>query len=212
MILLLFGPPGAGKGTQSAFLIEKKGMKHISTGNLFRAHMGNNTKLGQEAKGYMDKGELVPDSVTVGMVEEEIQSMKGADIIFDGFPRTIAQGEALNALLAKLDMKVDKAVFLEVPQELLVERISGRRMTKDGKHVYHVKFNPPKQEGICDVTGEELIQRKDDTVEVISTRLNAYEESTAPLKDFFQSLGVLESIDGTGEPEDVYARVEKALN
>ena len=212
MILLLFGPPGAGKGTQSAFLIEKRGMKHISTGNLFRAHMGNNTKLGQEAKSYMDKGELVPDSVTVGMVEEEIQSMKGADIIFDGFPRTIAQGEALNELLAKMDMKVDKAVFLEVPQELLVERLSGRRMTKDGKHVYHVQFNPPKKEGVCDVTGEELIQRKDDTVEVISTRLNAYEESTAPLKDYFQSQGVLQSVDGTGEPEDVFARVEKALN
>jgi adenylate kinase len=212
LILLLFGPPGAGKGTQSAYLIEKRSMAHISTGNLFRTNIKNETELGLKAKSFMDAGDLVPDSVTVGMVESELESLKGQSVIFDGFPRTVPQAEAFDELLTKMSLKIDHAIFMEVPSEMLVERLSGRRMTADGKHVYHVQFNPPKQEGTCDVTGEELIQRRDDKAEVISNRLEAYEKSTSPLKEYYESKGVLKSIDGTGEPEDVFARIEAILS
>ncbi|MCB0406776.1 MAG: adenylate kinase [Bdellovibrionales bacterium] len=207
MNILLFGPPGAGKGTQSAMLVEKKGMAHISTGDLFRSAIKNETSLGLEAKKYMDKGDLVPDSVTVGMVEEELVRQNGKDIILDGFPRTVPQAEALNVLLDKYEMKIDNAFFLEVPNELLMKRLTGRRMTADGKHVYHLEFNPPKTPGVCDITGEPLIQRKDDQEDVIANRLKAYEESTRPLKDFYKEQGNLRVIDGTGEPKDVFERI-----
>lgn len=211
MNILLFGPPGAGKGTQSALLVEKKGMAHISTGDLFRKAIKNGTSLGVEAKTYIDRGALVPDSVTVGMVEEELVRLSGEDIILDGFPRTVPQAEALDSLLERYKLKIDKAFFLEVPFSLLLKRLTGRRMTADGKHVYHIEFNPPKKEGICDVTGEPLIQRKDDHEDVISTRLKAYEESTQPLKDFYKKRGNLVIIEGTGEPSDVFEKIISQL-
>ncbi len=211
MNILLFGPPGAGKGTQSSLLVENKGMAHVSTGDLFRAAIKSETSLGIEAKKYIDAGELVPDSVTVGMVEEELIRLKGKDIILDGFPRTVPQAEALNALLDKYELKIDKAFFLEVPEKLLMKRLTGRRMTADGKNVYHLEFNPPQQEGVCDVTGEPLIQRKDDREEVIATRLKAYEESTSPLKEFYKNQGNLVVVEGVGEPSDVFDRIASEL-
>jgi adenylate kinase len=209
--ILLFGPPGAGKGTQSALLVEKEGMAHISTGDLFRKAIKNGTSLGVEAKTYIDRGALVPDSVTVGMVEEELVRLKGEDIILDGFPRTVPQAEALDSLLERYKMQIDKAFFLEVPFKLLLKRLTGRRMTADGKHVYHLEFNPPKKEGVCDVTGEPLIQRKDDHEDVISHRLKAYEESTQPLKDFYKKRGNLVIVEGTGEPSQVFKRIAAQL-
>lgn len=212
MTILLFGPPGAGKGTQSAFLVERMDMNHVSTGDLFRYAIKNETDLGLEAKKYMDKGQLVPDAIVIGMVEEKFVELRGQDIVLDGFPRTVPQAEALKNLLKSHGSKIDRAFFLEVPDELLIKRLAGRRMTPDGKHVYHVDFNPPKQAGVCDVTGEKLIQREDDKEEVIATRLKTYEENTKPLKDYYRECGNLVEIDGTGEPEEVYRRVEKALN
>lgn len=212
MSLVLFGPPGAGKGTQSALLVEKKGYHHISTGDLFRAAIKNQTALGLEAKKYMDKGELVPDSIVIGMVDEKLQQLGGEAFILDGFPRTVPQADALDNLLASLSLKIDHAIFLEVPREQIVKRLSGRRMTPDGKHVYHMEFAPPKVAGICDVTGEKLIQREDDKEDVVKTRLEAYDKSTAPLKDYYRAKSKYEEVDGTGSTEEVFARIESVLN
>lgn len=212
MNLLLFGAPGAGKGTQSALLVERRGYRHISTGDLFRAAIKNETALGLEAKKYMDKGELVPDSIVIGMVDEELQTLQGQSFILDGFPRTVPQADALDNLLKESAMKIDKAIFLEVPREQIVKRLSGRRMTPDGKHVYHVEYAPPKVAGICDVTGEKLIQRNDDKEEVIERRLEAYDSSTKPLKDYYRKKGNLVELNGVGSAEEVYSRISQALD
>ena len=147
--LVLFGPPGAGKGTQSGLLSERMGFQHISTGDLFRAAIKNQTALGLEAQKYMDKGELVPDSIVIGMVEEEFLKHKGKNLILDGFPRTTPQADALDNLLKTYDARIDLAVFIQVPEEHLVRRLTGRRVTADGKHVYHTEFNPPQVPGVC---------------------------------------------------------------
>jgi adenylate kinase len=210
--ILLFGPPGAGKGTQSALLVEKMGYQHISTGDLFRAAIKNQTALGQQAKSYIDKGQLVPDSITIGMVDEKLKTLEGRKFILDGFPRTVPQADALKDLLDKTGTKIEKAIFLEVPRDQIIRRLSGRRMTADGKHVYHLEFAPPKKAGICDVTGEALIQRPDDKEEVIQTRLEAYDKSTNPLKDYYRSKGTLEIVDGTGAAEEVLSRIQDKIS
>ena len=185
MNILLFGAPGAGKGTQSALLVEKFKMSHISTGDLFRYNMKNDTDLGKEAKSYIDKGELVPDTVTINMVGEELKNIDGNSFILDGFPRNVAQAEALNTLLADHKLNLDKAIFLEVPNNEIVDRLSGRRLCKDCGAVYHVTAMPPKDGKTCDSCGSENIyQRSDDQKEAIEKRLSVYAESTAPLKDF----------------------------
>jgi adenylate kinase len=209
--LILFGPPGAGKGTQSALLIERQKMKQISTGDLFRAAIKNQTPLGQEAKSYLDAGKLVPDSITISLVEEVLGEMDGQSFILDGFPRTVAQAEALEKLLSRLHLKIDKILFLEVPLELLLERLTGRRVCKNCGATYHVKSKPTRKEGICDNCGGPVVQRPDDHENVIRTRLEAYEGSTRPLKDYYKAKGLRE-IDGTGSSEDVYARIAKSLN
>ncbi|MCB0363886.1 MAG: adenylate kinase [Bdellovibrionaceae bacterium] len=211
MNILLFGAPGAGKGTQSALLVENHGMHHISTGDLFRHAIKNSTQLGLEAKKYMDKGELVPDTIVVGMVEEEFGNLKGKSFILDGFPRTVPQAEALESMLKNNSMAIDKAVFLEVPQGLLMERLTGRRICKACGAVFHMAAKPPKSEGVCDECGGELYQRDDDKAEVIKTRLEAYEASTAPLKAYYEEKGRLVTVEGTGETAQVFDRIDSVM-
>lgn len=203
MNLVLFGAPGAGKGTQSGFLIERKGMTQISTGDLFRAAIKNQTPLGRQAQQFMDRGELVPDEVTIGMVEEVLGGGVKS-FIFDGFPRTVAQAEALNVLLGKMNLSIGKAVFLEVPKAVLMERLTGRRVCRSCGAVYHVASKPPKKADACDLCGGEVYQRKDDHADVIGTRLKAYEDFTSPLKAFYQRAGIYVELDGNRPTEDVY--------
>jgi adenylate kinase len=209
--ILLFGPPGAGKGTQSALLVKHHGMRHLSTGDMFRAAIKNETSLGREAKRYLNDGKLVPDSITIGMVEEELGKLKGTSFILDGFPRTVPQAEALETLLKKHNLRIDKAIFVEVPSSLLLGRLTGRRVCKACGTTYHIESSPPKKEGVCDRCGGPVIQRDDDKADVISTRLEAYEKSTSPLKDYYQKLGRLTVVDGTGVTDTVFDRIERLL-
>jgi len=212
MNILLFGPPGAGKGTQAALLVKNHKMKHISTGDLFRYNTKNNTPLGLEAKKYMDQGQLVPDSVTISMVENVMQSLDGQGFILDGFPRTVAQADALEALMKKLEAKIDKVLFFEVPQDLFMDRLTGRRVCKQCGALYHIVSKPTAKEGVCDSCGGPVVQRDDDKPEAISTRLKVYDESTKPVKDFYRDMGLLVEIDGTGTTEDVYKRLNSVIN
>jgi len=209
--LLLFGPPGAGKGTQASFLVEKEGLKHISTGDLFRKAMKSETTLGQEAKKYVDQGELVPDSVTIGLVDEELQNLRGQGFVLDGFPRTVAQAEALDNLLKSHHLNLNNVVFLEVPEGHLVDRLTGRRICQGCGAVYHVKTHPPQKDRICDGCEGQLIQREDDREDVIKTRLQAYRDKTQPVKEFYSQQGVLVEVNGTGSEEQVYERVKEVL-
>lgn len=209
---MLFGPPGAGKGTQSELMVKKGGMDHISTGDLFRNAMKNKTPLGLEAKSYVDNGRLVPDSVTIGLVREVLESNKSGDFIFDGFPRTEAQAEALDGLVGELGVSpINHALFLEVPQDVLIKRLAGRRVCKDCGAVYHVESAPTAKSGVCDRCGGEVYQRKDDHEDVISTRLEAYEKSTAPLKDYYKKKSLFVGIDGLGATDAVFARIQPYL-
>jgi adenylate kinase len=210
--ILLFGPPGAGKGTQSELLRTKLGMKHISTGDLFRNALKNRTPLGLEAKKYLDAGQLVPDDITIGMVEEVFRKLEDRSFILDGFPRNTAQADALEGLLKRNSLQVEKAVFLSVPAGDLVERLSGRRVCEKCGHTYHVKMMPPKVEGICDRCGGKVSQRSDDRREVIEDRIKVYEKNTQPLKDYYEKKGRLVVVDGQGETEDVFARISKVVS
>ncbi len=212
MNILLFGPPGAGKGTQSNLLVEKFSLSHISTGDLFRYNLKNETPLGLEAKKYIDAGNLVPDSVTISMVEDVFSRLGERGFILDGFPRTVAQAEALAGLSKKVGKKIDKVIFFEVARNLLTERLTGRRVCKQCGAVFHIKSKPSQKEGICDECGGEVVQRSDDKLEAIENRLKVYEESTAPVKDFYRQTGNLVEVDGTGSAEEVFARVMKVLN
>ncbi len=211
MNILLFGPPGAGKGTQSALLVERHSMKHLSTGDMFRAAIKNQTPLGQEAKRYLSEGKLVPDAITIGMVEEELGRLKGASFILDGFPRTVTQAKALEGLLEEVGLTIEKAIFLEVPSNLLLGRLTGRRVCKGCGATYHVEAKPTRKDGVCDNCGGAVVQRDDDKAEVISTRLDAYEQSTAPLKAYFEKQGRLVTLNGNGAASDVFSRLESQL-
>jgi len=210
--LVLFGPPGAGKGTQSAFLIERKGFSHISTGDLLRGAIKAQSELGLKAKKIMDQGQLVPDDVVIGLVEEKLKADPNGSFIFDGFPRTHAQAEALDALLEGMQSPVKAALFLEVAQEDLLKRLTGRRVCQNCGATYHVALKPPAKEGVCDVCGGPVIQRPDDKEEVIAKRLEAYERSTAPLKAYYQGQGKFVSVDGEGPVEEVYRRLERQID
>ena len=209
MNLLLFGAPGTGKGTQSTFLISHYQLFHISTGDLFRKALREKTPLGLKAQSYMDRGELVPDSVVIALIEQvlvDVKSYKG--FILDGFPRTLAQAESLASLLSNMSLSLDKVLYLNVPEEILVERIVGRRVAEKSGHVYHIKFNPPKKEGICDKSGEKLIHRNDDKEEVVTQRLKAYKEQTAPLIEYYRKKNILFELDGCGSPAEVFSRIQ----
>lgn len=209
MNILLFGAPGSGKGTQSALLVDRFNMAHISTGDLFRAAIKQKTPLGLEAKGYIDQGQLVPDSVTIGMVAEALRGLKGRPFILDGFPRNVAQAEALGHLLSELRLSLDKALFLEVSTNELVKRLSGRRVCRKCGAVYHVAFKPLKNGKNCDNCGDtDVYQREDDKEEAVGTRLKVYAEYTQPLKGYYNSAGKLVELDGTGATDEVFKRIE----
>lgn len=210
MNIILFGAPGAGKGTQSSLLIERKNMFQISTGDLFRAAIKNKTELGKKAQEFMNRGELVPDSIVIGMVEEVLQGQT-KNFILDGFPRTVAQAEALDTLTSKLNLKIDKSIFIHVPKAELLVRLSGRRVCKNCGAVYHLSAKPTRKAGVCDACGGEVIQRPDDHESVIETRLKAYEDYTSPLKEYYKKLGKYFEVDGNQASEDVYKKIESLL-
>ena len=204
MNIMLFGAPGAGKGTQAKFLIEKYGIPQISTGDILRAAIKEGTAMGLEAKKFMDDGKLVPDSTIIGIIKDRLSEddcKKG--FILDGFPRTLAQAEALEVLIKEMNLKLDKVISLNVPDELILGRIVGRKVCPVCGASFHVEFNPPKVEGKCDLCGADLITRKDDNAETVTKRLTEYHSQTAPLFDFYQSRGVLVDIDGTKKMEDI---------
>lgn len=208
MNLILFGPQGSGKGTQSSLLVERLSYRHISTGDLLRAAIKNQTELGQKAQVFMDQGALVPDEIVVGMVEETLKSLPaGQPFILDGFPRTLAQAEALDQMLKKNQLNVGRAISLEVPRQELMGRLTGRRVCKNCGTVYHVQSKPPRQEGVCDKCGGSVVQRDDDRAEAIETRLNIYDQSTAPLKDYYRRQDKLIEIDGNQSAEAVYKKL-----
>jgi len=212
MRLVLLGAPGAGKGTQAKKLIEKYGIPQISTGDLLRAAVSAGTSLGKEAKSYMDKGELVPDSVVLGMVEERMgQDDCKKGYILDGFPRNTAQAEALDGMLGKLNMPITAAVSVDVPFEDLMKRLTGRRTCKNCGQMYNIFFTPPAKEGVCDKCGGELFQRDDDKEETIKKRLEVYENQTAPLIDYYGGKGILKRFEGTGGIDDIFNKICAAL-
>ncbi|NWF98655.1 MAG: adenylate kinase [Nitrospirae bacterium] len=212
MRLVLLGAPGAGKGTQAKKLIEKYGIPQISTGDLLRAAVAAGTALGKEAKSYMDKGELVPDSVVLGMVEERLKQddcKKG--YILDGFPRNTAQAEALDKMLASLNMSLTAALSVDVPFEDLMKRLTGRRTCKSCGQMYNIYFKPPAKEGVCDKCNGELFQRDDDKEETIKKRLDVYNAQTAPLIDYYGKKGILKTVQGTGNIDDIFKKVCELL-
>ncbi len=211
MNLLIFGAPGSGKGTQSALLVDKKGYKQISSGDLFRSAIKAQTPLGLEAKSFIDAGNLVPDTLTINLIKEVLEKNQDKKFILDGFPRNIKQAEALNDLLKGLNRTVGVALFLEVPQDNLKSRLIGRRVCKNCGATYHVDSFPTKVAGKCDNCGGEVVQRPDDKEDVIAKRLDVYEVNTAPLKDFYKRMGLFKSIDGLGSQEEIYKRIIQEL-
>lgn len=208
MRIVLLGPPGAGKGTQAKLMLERTGMAHISTGDLLRAAAASGSTLGTAAKGYMDRGELVPDALVIDMIRERLASMGTApSFMLDGFPRTVAQAEALESLLASRQCPLDHVVSLDVPRDELVHRLSGRRTCRQCNAMYHVQFDPPRVPGACDRCSGELYQREDDREDTIRARLGVYDRATAPLIAFYRGRGLLREVDGTGATGDVLDRV-----
>jgi adenylate kinase len=208
MRIVLMGPPGAGKGTQAKLMRERTGMAHISTGDLLRRAVAAQTELGLAAKGFMDRGELVPDRLVIGMIDHRLQAEGAApSFMLDGFPRTVAQAEALEDTLKSGHVPLDHVVSLSVPREELVRRLSGRRTCQQCGAMFHVVFDPPHRESVCDRCGGALYQREDDREDTIRARLDVYDRSTAPLETFYRSRGLLREIDGTGSAADVLDRV-----
>lgn len=212
MRIVLVGPPGAGKGTQAQFIASHLSIPKISTGDIFRENVQRQTRLGQEAKAYMDAGDLVPDEVTVGMVRSRLAEEDAADgFLLDGFPRNVPQAEALKKILAEMDQKLDIVLELVVDDDEVVRRLSGRRTCRRCEHVWHLDFDPPSREDLCDHCGGELFQRDDDREETIRHRLEVYQEQTAPLVSFYADEGILIGVDATGTVEDVTERAMAAL-
>ncbi|MFJ4836075.1 adenylate kinase [Streptomyces sp. NPDC088747] len=213
MRIVLVGPPGAGKGTQAAFLAQNLSIPHISTGDLFRANISQQTELGKLAKSYMDKGELVPDEVTIAMAKDRMEQPDAENgFLLDGFPRNVSQAEALDDMLKAESMKLDAVLDLEVPEDEVVKRIAGRRICRnDSAHVFHVTYKPARQDGVCDVCGGELYQRDDDSEETVRKRLEVYHTQTEPIIDYYKAQGLVVTISALGKVEDVTARAMEAL-
>jgi adenylate kinase len=214
MRIVLLGGPGSGKGTQAKKLIDRLGVPQISTGDIFRAALKEGTPMGLKAKTYMDKGELVPDDVVIGVVEERLtKSDLDKGYMLDGFPRTLPQAQTLDGILAKQSKSIDHAILVDVPDEELVARLSGRRTCRNSEcgRMYHVMFNPSKKEGICDACGSELYQRDDDSEATIRERLTVYNKQTAPLVDYYDKKGLLRRVKGVGPIDEIFASIEKVL-
>lgn len=212
MKIIMLGAPGAGKGTQAKKIADVCNIPHISTGDIFRANIKNGTELGAKAKAYMDKGLLVPDELVCDLVVDRIQQDDCKDgFIFDGFPRTIPQAEALTNALNAIGQNMDFAIDVDVPDENIINRMSGRRACVGCGATYHLVFNPTKVEGICDVCGEKLILREDDKPETVKNRLNVYHEQTQPLIDYYKGQGILRTVDGTKAMDEVFADILKVL-
>lgn len=210
--LILMGLPGAGKGTQAEKIKEKYNIPHISTGDMFRLAIKEGTDLGLKAKGFMDQGELVPDEVTIGIVKERLSKADCENgFLLDGFPRTIAQAEALQELLTELNRKINYVLHVDVPEEKLVERLTGRRICPTCGTTYHVVYNPPKVEGVCDKDGSTLIQREDDQPETVKKRLSVNIKQTKPLLDFYQDKGYLVTVDGDRDIDEVFQDIQGIL-
>ncbi len=212
MNLVLMGLPGAGKGTQAEKIVDQYGIPHISTGDMFRAAMKEGTELGLKAKSFMDKGELVPDEVTIGIVRERLSKddcLKG--FLLDGFPRTVPQAEALENILAELDRKIDYVINIDVDKDILMERLTGRRICKSCGATYHLVFNPPAKEGVCDRCGGDLYQRADDNAETVQNRLEVNIKQAQPLLDFYSAKGYLRTLDGQRDIGIVFADIEQLL-
>lgn len=212
MKIVLLGPPGAGKGTQAKSISNRYSIPHISTGDIFRKNISENTPLGIEAKSYMDNGQLVPDEVTINMVKDRLQQDDCKNgYLLDGFPRTVHQAEALDNFLTKREESIDTALLIEVPKEFILERMTGRRVCPSCGASYHIKFNPPANDGKCDLCGSDVIQRKDDTEETVKERLDVYENQTQPLIDFYKNKKQLSVVDGTQAINEVFESICKIL-
>lgn len=210
--IILLGPPGAGKGTQAQVISRELSLAHISSGDLFRENLKNQTELGKLAQGYMNRGELVPDDVTIAMVRDRLSRPdcnEGA--LLDGFPRTPAQAVALADMLDSLDQKVHKVPYISVPAEVLIERLGGRWTCPTCGHVYHEKYNPPQLQGVCDADGGNLIQRDDDKAETVERRIRVYMDQTSPLIEYYRKEGLLVEVDGTQGIEEVSKEILKAI-
>ncbi|GAB7032792.1 adenylate kinase [Streptomyces sp. NPDC021749] len=213
MRIVLVGPPGAGKGTQAAYLAKNLAIPHISTGDLFRANISQGTDLGKKAKAFMDAGELVPDEVTIGMARDRMNQPDAAGgFLLDGFPRNVSQAEALDEALKEDGVTLDAVLDLEVPEEEVVKRIAGRRICRnDSSHVFHVSYSPSKQQGVCDVCGGELYQRDDDSEATVRKRLEVYHTQTEPIIDYYKAQDLVVTIPALGKVEEVTERAMAAL-
>ncbi|MCS0602993.1 adenylate kinase [Streptomyces sp. LP11] len=213
MRIVLVGPPGAGKGTQAVRLAEQLAVPHISTGDLFRANISQQTELGKLAKSYMDRGELVPDEVTIAMAKDRMEQPDAVNgFLLDGFPRNVSQAEALDQLLESERITLDAVLDLEVPEDEVVKRIAGRRICRnDSSHVFHVTYSPPKTEGVCDVCGGELYQRDDDSEDTVRTRLEVYHTQTEPIIDYYKAQGLVVTISSLGPVDEITQRALQAL-
>ncbi len=212
MRLVMLGPPGSGKGTQSAALQERYSVPQISTGDMFREAVTEGTELGKKAKEYIEAGELVPDELAIGIVEERLRKEDGAHgFLLDGFPRTTVQAKMLDKMLLGLEAELDGVILIRVPEEELIARLSGRRICEACGAVFHVANKPPAAKGVCDICGGQLIQRPDDSEETVRERLRVYEENTKPLIEYYEKRGILAEVDGIGPVKQVFDRISRAL-
>lgn len=212
MLIILLGPPGAGKGTQAERLVKQYNLAYIATGDILRAAVKSGSPLGKQAKTFMEQGQLVPDEVVVGIVRERLTAPDcAAGAILDGFPRTVAQAQALDQVLEEIGTKIDRVIHIEVDEEELITRLTGRRVCRECAATYHIKFNPPKVRNVCDQCGGELYQREDDSLSTVQERLVVYNKQTAPLIDYYDREGLLTVIDGNREIEQIFSQISSAL-
>ena len=210
--LILLGPPGAGKGTQAQRLVEDFDLPYYATGDILREAVKDGSELGREAKTYMDAGDLVPDEVICKVIMERVDSPEAADgFLLDGFPRTLGQAEALEGALERRSRRLTAALMIDAPDEEVIRRLSGRRICVKNQHLYHVEFDPPKREGVCDQDGSRLIQREDDKPETVKKRLNIYRQQTEPLAEHYEKIGILRRFDGARPPTEVHDHIRAAV-